>query len=89
MTDGTDIPDADFTPNPDRAIWIRGELNKALEERLEPQIVDLTSRSREPITVFIDSYGGKPVVSQRILALLRSPGENGEPPCRVIYCRGV
>src|ERR1041384_231272 len=75
--------DADYTPNPDRAIWIRGELTKSLLERLRPRILDLTSRSREPITVFIDSNGGSTAAGNRIMVLLRS-GEDGTPACRII-----
>ena len=78
------LADADFTPNPDRVIWINGEINKALENRLRPEILELTARSREPITVFIDSHGGSPSVGQRLLSLLRSSNQDGVPACRVI-----
>jgi ATP-dependent protease ClpP protease subunit len=84
MTDSIGVTDADFTPNPDRAIWIDGEINKALENRLRPKILELTSRSREPITVFIDSEGGSPAVGKRILDLLRSTNQGGVSPCRII-----
>jgi len=76
--------DADFTPNPDRAIRIDGAINKALEDRLRPQILELTRRSREPITVFIDSEGGNVAAGQRILDLLRSPDREGASACRII-----
>ncbi len=36
MTDSIGVTDADFTPNPDRAIWIQGEFTEALLARLEP-----------------------------------------------------
>lgn len=78
------LSDADFTPNPDRAIWIDGEINKALENRLRPEILELTSRSRDPITVFIDSDGGSPAVGQRILDVLRSTNKESATPCRII-----
>jgi hypothetical protein len=84
MTDNIGVTDADFTPNPDRAIWIDGEINKALENRLRPEILDLTSRSREPITAFIDSEGGSAAVSRRILDLLRSTNQGGASPCRIL-----
>jgi hypothetical protein len=68
--------DSDFAPNPDRAIWVEGQLNQALLDRLEPQILALTSQSSDPITVFINSPGGSNSVFQRILSLLA--------PCRKI-----
>lgn len=60
---------ADFTPNRQRAIWVEGELNQKLLTRLEPQILALTSQSRAPITLFINSTGGTPAVGERILNL--------------------
>jgi ATP-dependent protease ClpP protease subunit len=66
------VPDgADFTPNPDRAIWIEGRIEEALLERFLPEIFELTAQSREPITVFINSRGGMPNVAQGILNALR------------------
>lgn len=56
------LDDADFRPNPDRTIWIDGEINQDLEDRLRPQILEPTSRSREPI----DSGGGRAAVGGRI-----------------------
>ncbi len=52
----TDAPD--FTPNPDRAIWVEGRLDSSLLNRLKLQIVALVQQNRSPITVFIDSRGG-------------------------------
>ena len=84
MTDNLGVTDADFTPNPERAIRMEGEINKAMENRLRPEILDLTSRSRKPITVFIDSEGGSAAVGRRILDLLRSTNQDGASPCRII-----
>jgi ATP-dependent protease ClpP protease subunit len=78
------LDDGEFTPNPDRAIWLAGEINEALENRLRPKILELTSCNRKPITVFIDSDGGSPAVGQRILELLRSTNQEGASPCRII-----
>jgi ATP-dependent protease ClpP protease subunit len=63
--------ETDFTPNPDRAIWIEGKFTGALLERLRPQILELTAQSREPITVFLNSSGGSPDVGEELLKLLR------------------
>jgi hypothetical protein len=76
-------PDADFTPNPDRAIWVRGEFNGALLDRLRPEIHALTSSSREPITVFIDSNGGAPAIGESILNLLKT-NQDGASACCVL-----
>jgi ATP-dependent protease ClpP protease subunit len=70
------VADADYTPNPDRAIWIDGELNEALLDRVRPEILELTSQSGDPLTIFINSRGGRDKVLQQILDLLR--------PCRII-----
>jgi ATP-dependent protease ClpP protease subunit len=88
VTETMDPAEADFTPNPDRAIWIDGEINKAMEKRLRPEILELTAGSRAPITVFINSRGGNLAVSHRILDLLRPTGEAGESPCRIITVAG-
>jgi ATP-dependent protease ClpP protease subunit len=76
--------DADFAPNPDRCIRIDGAINKALEDRLRPQILELTSRSRAPISVYIDSEGGSAASGERILGLFRSTNQDGASPCRLI-----
>jgi ATP-dependent protease ClpP protease subunit len=67
----------DFTPNAARSIVIEGQLNETLLERLRPEILELTSRSREPITVFLNSSGGNPEVQREILNLLRPPRKDG------------
>lgn len=77
------VRDADYEPNPARSIWIRGELDEALEDRLRPQILELTSSSGEPITLYIDSDGGSAAVGQRILELLRAANQDGTS-CRLI-----
>jgi len=68
--------DADFNPDPARAVWIEGELNQELLDRVQPEILALTTESDEPITVFINSCGGNTSVRHQILALLSS--------CRII-----
>jgi len=75
--------DAAYTPNPGRAVHIRGEINRAMEEQLRPQIRKLQAASGEPITVYIDSCGGNSSAGERIIEVLRAPAANGEP-CRII-----
>lgn len=84
MTEGIEIHDSDYRPNPDRAIWIEGQLNEALLERLRPEILELTAKNREPITVFINSSGGYSGVWQRILNLLRRTTEDDARVARII-----
>jgi hypothetical protein len=83
MNDNIQVSDVDFTPNVNRSIWVRGELNGALLERLRPQINEITSSSRQPVTIFIDSPGGAPGIAEGILELLKS-AEDGASPCRVV-----
>lgn len=75
---------ADFTPNPDRAIWIEGRIDQALLDRLLPEISELTAQSREPITVFIDSHGGKTHVAENILLALRQTTPDDPRVSRII-----
>ena len=73
---GVSLPDdPDFTPNPDRAILIEGRFDEELLKRVTPEIVALITRSREPITLFVNSHGGQSEVGQTILNLLRWNGD--------------
>lgn len=84
-TQGVSVPDAaDFTPNPDRAISVEGRIEGALLERLLPEIFELTAQSREPITVFINSTGGMPNVTQGILDALRRTTPDDARVSRII-----
>jgi ATP-dependent protease ClpP protease subunit len=76
--------DADFTPNPRRAIRVEGRIDEALLERLRPQIIELTAQSREPITVFINSRGGFGEVGSDILRVLRRTTEDDARVSRII-----
>jgi ATP-dependent protease ClpP protease subunit len=46
--------------------------------------LDLQAESRDPITVYIDSEGGSIHYADRLVDLLRAPGQDGEAPCRLI-----
>src|SRR3984957_12309077 len=82
---GASVPfDADFTPNPNRCVWVEGQMNEALVERLRPQILELTSCSREPITVFINSRGGSDEVGRGLLSLLRRTTQDDPRASRII-----
>jgi hypothetical protein len=83
------IDDADFTPNPARAIWISGEINEALVDGLEPQIAKLTSQSSDAITLYINSRGGLTRMIPRIIALLIATEQPGVTCNRTIIAVGV
>lgn len=78
------IPDADFTPNPARAISVKGRLDETLLESLRPKILELTDRSRDPITLYIDSAGGSREVGEEILKLLRRTTPDDPRVSRII-----
>jgi ATP-dependent protease ClpP protease subunit len=78
------LDDADFTPNPNRAIWVQGQLNEALLDRLRPRILELTEESRSPISLFINSSGGQPEVCAEILSLLTRTSQDDERVPRII-----
>jgi ATP-dependent protease ClpP protease subunit len=78
------LPDADFTPNADRAIWIDGELDELLLDHLRPEILELTAQSRQPITVFIHNGGGNTEVRDEILRLVRATTPDDPRSSRII-----
>ena len=76
--------EADFTPNPRRAIWVNETLREELLVRLRPRIVELVSSSRAPITVYIECGGGFGYVAEAVLTLLKWPDPSEKRSCRVI-----
>lgn len=74
----------DYRPNPKRAVYVHGTIDQGLLDKLTPRILVLLAESRAPITVYIDSRGGIPFYVDSVLRLLRSPDQDGSPPCRVI-----
>jgi ATP-dependent protease ClpP protease subunit len=78
------VPDPNFRANPDRAVFIQGEINQQLVDRLTPAILHLQGGNRLPITVYIDSPGGSVSDAKTILRLLRAPCQDHLPPCQII-----
>jgi hypothetical protein len=78
------VPDPSYRPNPDRAIYVHGLIDQQLVDRVTPRIVLLQSRSREPITVYIDSRGGAVTHTEILRRLLNAPNQDGVGPCRII-----
>jgi ATP-dependent protease ClpP protease subunit len=77
--------DADFSSNPDRSLRVDDRLDEALLKRLMPEIIALVTRSREPITLFLDSPGGYHHVAEALLSILRwTVRGDRQTPCRII-----
>jgi len=77
-------PLLEYRPNPNRSIYVQGEIGIDLVHRLTPQILSLQNQSRDPITVYIDSSGGSPADVTRLLQLLKAPNQETQIPCKVI-----
>lgn len=78
------VPTKEFRPNPDRAIYVHGVINAELVHRLTPRILFLQNKSREPITVYIDSPGGDLSSAQSLWKLLTNSNQDYAPACRII-----
>ncbi len=76
MNEAAEAMEEFVEPNARRAVWIEGRLDESLVERLRPEIAELC-RSSEPITVFLNSSGGRPEAKHEIVRLLRTPGTDG------------
>jgi ATP-dependent protease ClpP protease subunit len=78
------VPNSNYRPNPERAIFVQGEIDLALLQRLTPEILLLQHKSREPITAYINSPGGAVEYMFALLRLLRTPTQDGDRPCHLI-----
>jgi ATP-dependent protease ClpP protease subunit len=78
------IPDANFRLNPKRAVHVVGKIDQALVAQLTPQILKLSSESREPISLYISSPGGYPASMDDLLRILRAPDQDRSESCRII-----
>ena len=78
------VPDPNFRPDPNRAIFISGHIDQALVDRLTPTIMQLCARNRQPISVYIDSKGGSPQSAETILRLLKATNQDNESGCHII-----
>jgi ATP-dependent protease ClpP protease subunit len=72
-----------FRVNPERAIYVSGEINQELVARLTPIIHDLRIKSNDPITAYIDSPGGVPYNASLIRNLVIAPDQDGIT-CRLV-----
>ena len=78
------VPNPEFTPNPDRAIHLQGVIDQQMVYRVTPQIVSLQHKSREPITVYIDSPGGLTDYKDTLSNLLGASDQDFAGPCSII-----
>lgn len=72
-------PSLDFRPNPDRAVYLSGEINQALVDRLTPEIMRFRAISTDPITVYVDSPGGDIRSAEVLRELVRCSGQDCKP----------
>jgi hypothetical protein len=59
-------------------------IDQTLLDAVTPRIVELQYRSREPISVYLDSPGGSILIAARLRALLTAPSHDHVAPCRII-----
>lgn len=87
--DGKELKQADIDiewyrkVNPNRAIYITGEINQDLIDRIQPEILKYRYESNEPITVYINSNGGDVDAANIIHGLLKTPNQKKET-CHII-----
>jgi ATP-dependent protease ClpP protease subunit len=78
------VPNPDYRSNPKRAVFVQGEINRQLVQRLTPEIVRLQGEGRDPITVYIDSEGGKVFCAEALVRLLEASDQESARSCRII-----
>ncbi len=70
-------PNPKFRPNADRSIFLNDLLGPDLLKKLTPEILKLQASGHEPITLYIDSFGGNTFYAAALRGLLRSPNQDG------------
>ena len=71
-------PSKYFRENPHRAVYILGGIDLQQVYRVTPDILRLRGESSDPITVYIDSFGGETFFAENIRSLLYA--KNVSPP---------
>lgn len=78
---------SDLLPDFARSVFLQGQINQQLIDQITPRVIELQYQpGNKPITVFIDSPGGDPVLGMRLLDLIRSPRAGGTAGYPVIAC---
>jgi ATP-dependent protease ClpP protease subunit len=65
-------------------VFVHGEIDRQLVQRLTPDVIRLQNESRDPITAYIDSEGGKVFYAESLLHLLEASDQDGAAACRII-----
>lgn len=81
--------DPDYRPNPERCIYLSGEINQEKLDKLTPEILRLSSTSHTPITLYIDSPGGSTYSANILYRLLKARDQDGEASKLITVCTGV
>src|SRR5579859_5705942 len=76
-------PNPELRENPKRCVYITGEIDQALVDRLTPQITQLRFESSDSITAYIDSIGGSTVHARLLMDLLKAPTQYGNR-CKIV-----
>ncbi len=66
-----------YAENPKRSVYLTGEIDREIVNRLAPQIINLKLSEDAPICLYIDSLGGETFFAEKLLALIRSPTQAG------------
>lgn len=67
-----------FRPNPDRGVFLNDLVGPEILKKLTPEILALKAKSDEPITLYVDSFGGNTFYARSLRELLRSPDQDGK-----------
>ncbi len=76
-------PSKEHRENPNRAVYLLGDINQGLVEKLTPRINELRLVCTDPITAYVDSQGGDVSAAENIRSLVHAPNPDGVK-CRLI-----
>ena len=77
----------DLVPDYSRGVFLQGQIHQQLIDQVTPKVIELQfTQPGSPISVFIDSPGGDPNLSMRLLKLIRAPKPGGTGSHRVVSC---
>ena len=76
-------PSKVFRENPSRGVYILGRIDQQQVYRVTPDILRLRAESSDPITVYIDSFGGETLFAEDIRSLLYAPNQDSQV-CRIV-----
>ncbi|MBL9177761.1 MAG: ATP-dependent Clp protease proteolytic subunit [Verrucomicrobiaceae bacterium] len=78
---------SELLPDSARGVFLQGQINQQLVDQITPRVIELQFQpGNKPITVFIDSPGGDPVLGMRLLELMRAPKAGSTTGHTLIAC---